>query len=684
VAGSAQAQVCTLAVSSTQGGSVTVPGEGVFPYPFNSAVPIQAVADPGYKFVGWTGTAVQYNQVADPHAAQTVVNLTIHNKTVSANFELVCTDEITLTTSSTKGGSVALPGEGAFVVPCGTIVPVEAEAETCYAFTHWTGTAVTLGRIADPNASSTEVTLWEDLTLIANFEYVCPDPVLKVKTEQPEGLTCMSAVLRGRIWMDGGDPECRVRFRYFKLSDTFVHGTYTPEQVVHAVDGVVGFSYRLEGLEPGTQYGYQAVAENSVGYSIGQYVYFTTPECACAPMVLLTVSAGCGGQVPIPGPGTHVYGSGSLVTIEAVAYPGYAFLRWEGTAVDTDRVADPNAAETTVLVDANYTVRACFISVAGEVPKVIYVDDDAVSNCLQDGSRAHPYGQVQVGILMARQGDTVVVLPGTYYENLNFRGKSIRLMSLAVAEPDTPEALGAIANTVLHGNYAGSVVVFSCGEDPNTLLAGFTLAGGRARSGGAIQLYRSSPTISNCVITGNRSTRGTGGAVDCTQSESVFLNCTFSGNYAGCEGAAVASEDSSLSFINCILWGNLPDQIAVLSGPQPVVEYCDVQDTLWPGPGNISEDPLFARSGVWASPVSPHLPVDAQVWDVIWLDGDYHVRSTSGRYDPVLAQWLLDLASSPCIDLGHPQSDALWETAPNGDRINMGAYGGTRDASRSD
>jgi hypothetical protein len=582
-----------------------------------------------------------------------------------------------------QGGSVTLPGEGAFTYACGSTVSVEAIAETCYMFVKWTGTAVTLGRIADANDPSTEVTFWEDLTLIAHFEYVCPDEVIKVETEQPEGLTCTSVILAGRIVLDGDDPDCRVKFRYFKLSDTFVQGTYTPEQEIQTVNGTADFSQYLEGLEPGTTYGYQAIAENSTGSALGQYVYFTTPDCGCSQVFLLTVTSCCGGHVPVPGLGTHLYVGGSVVTIEAVAYPGYEFLRWQGSAVDANRVADPNAAETTVLVDSNLTVRACFVGVSGEVSRVIYVDDDAAGNCTQDGSRAYPYAQVQVGIYVARQGDTVVVLPGTYYENIQFLGKRIRVMSLAVAEPDDPDALDAIGRTILHGRYDGPVVVFKCGEDPDTLLSGFTIVGGRSPSGGGIKCYKSSPTISNCVMTGNRATRGPGGAVDCVQSESVFLNCTLSGNYARCEGGAVVSEDSNLLFWNCIIWGNQSDQISTLSGPDPLFEYCNIQGLIWPGPGNISVDPLFSSPGQWRDALLPNTPVDSHVATAIWALGDYHVLSQSGRYDPVLGQWLLDLMTSPCIDLGHPQMDVGWESAPHGARINMGAYGGTRDASRT-
>ena len=60
---------------------------------------------------------------------------------------------------------------------------------------------------------------------------------------------------------------------------------------------------------------------------------------------------------------------------------------------------------------------------------------------------------------------------------------------------------------------------------------------------------------------------------------------------------------------------------------------------------------------------------------------DYHLKSTSGRY--LNGIWVFDDVDSPAIDAGSPTSDFSNETVPNGNRINIGAYGGTIEASRS-
>ena len=77
--------------------------------------------------------------------------------------------------------------------------------------------------------------------------------------------------------------------------------------------------------------------------------------------------------------------------------------------------------------------------------------------------------------------------------------------------------------------------------------------------------------------------------------------------------------------------------------------------------GNIDADPLFADPA----------------------NGDYHLKSQAGRWDPMSLMWIQDDVSSPCIDTGDPNSDFGLEPEPNGSAINMGACGGTDQASKS-
>jgi hypothetical protein len=83
--------------------------------------------------------------------------------------------------------------------------------------------------------------------------------------------------------------------------------------------------------------------------------------------------------------------------------------------------------------------------------------------------------------------------------------------------------------------------------------------------------------------------------------------------------------------------------------------------TLNWGQGNIDADPCF---------VDPD-------------NDDYHLMSQAGRWDSNNQLWIQDNVTSPCIDAGDPMGPIGWEPFPNGGFVNMGAYGGTPEASKT-
>jgi hypothetical protein len=61
-------------------------------------------------------------------------------------------------------------------------------------------------------------------------------------------------------------------------------------------------------------------------------------------------------------------------------------------------------------------------------------------------------------------------------------------------------------------------------------------------------------------------------------------------------------------------------------------------------------------------------------------NGDFHLKSTGGRWDG--SKWVTDTDASPCINAGNPASDYANEPEPNGNRINLGVFGNTFQASK--
>ena len=170
-----------LTISSTTGGSVNTPGEGSFEYAHGNLVAIEAAADADYRFVSWTGTAVDAGKVAEPLLANTSVTMD-DNYSLQANFEPVVPDVVGMTISSTIGGSVNIPGEGLFEYAPGELVAIEATAEVDYRFVSWTGTAVDAGKVAEPLLANTSVTMDDNYSLQANFQPVVPDVVGMTQT----------------------------------------------------------------------------------------------------------------------------------------------------------------------------------------------------------------------------------------------------------------------------------------------------------------------------------------------------------------------------------------------------------------------------------------------------------------------------------------------------------------------
>ena len=138
------------------------------------------------------------------------------------------------------------------------------------------------------------------------------------------------------------------------------------------------------------------------------------------------------------------------------------------------------------------------------------------------------YSTIQTGIYAAIYGDTVLVQPGTYVENINFNGKNITVGSLFLTTWDTTY----ISQTVIDGNQDGSVVRFESGEDSTAILIGFTITNGSAVYGGGIYCSYSSPSLENLMLT-NNSVSENGGGIYCWYNSSPNLeNLTMINNSA--------------------------------------------------------------------------------------------------------------------------------------------------------
>ena len=144
----------------------------------------------------------------------------------------------------------------------------------------------------------------------------------------------------------------------------------------------------------------------------------------------------------------------------------------------------------------------------------------------QDGTG--DFTTIQEGIYVSVDADTVLVYPGTYYENVNFLSKSIILGSLYLTTGNEDY----ISQTIIDGNQSGSCVeVRNCIEDYTSVI-GFTLTNGIGNQaapttyslvGGGILIDNSIASITKCIV--KRNIAEYAGGILCEDS-SVFLSGT--------------------------------------------------------------------------------------------------------------------------------------------------------------
>jgi hypothetical protein len=169
---------------------------------------------------------------------------------------------------------------------------------------------------------------------------------------------------------------------------------------------------------------------------------------------------------------------------------------------------------------------------------------------------------------------------------------------------------------------------------------------------------------------------GHGGAICNDQSSPRLANCTFSGNVAEQGGGMHSDGGGAATVTNCIFWLDSPDEIHD-GDAAATVTHSNIQRGRT-GDGNIDADPCFAKTGYRDPNGTPGEPDDD-----FWVDGDYHLKSQGGRWDANEGRWTIDAVTSRCIDAGDPMGPIGYEPFPNGGVVNMGAYGGTAEASKS-
>jgi predicted outer membrane repeat protein len=310
---------------------------------------------------------------------------------------------------------------------------------------------------------------------------------------------------------------------------------------------------------------------------------------------------------------------------------------------------DATAVLDGLTITGGYSTTFLIEGLAGGAGMIINSGSPTLINCVFTGNFAN-----QAGGGLRNSGGSPTLINCTFSKNQCGRGGGIINYN---------EASPILINCIFHNNTSNSYGAGMYNHNCSPRLTNCQFSENSANYGGGIYNVRSNMILHNCVFTKNSALTSGGGICNSTSSEFTFVNCTFFRNSAG-QGNALACDSwqqntSIIEITNCILRGG-SDEIWNNDSSIFDITYSNVQGG-WPGIGNIDAEPLF---------VNPD-------------NGDYHLKSQAGRWDPIAESWVFDDVTSPCIDAGDPNSPVAFEPFPNGGTVNMGAYGGTPEASKS-
>ncbi|MCW4028890.1 MAG: PQQ-binding-like beta-propeller repeat protein [Candidatus Bathyarchaeota archaeon] len=293
--------VCILTMKTDGEGSV-LPGNATYYY--GDSVDLKAIANEGWSFANWTGSA------------SGTTNTTL---TMTGNFTVIATfthNSHSLTMTTVGQGSVT-PGNQTYLY--GTDVDLEAIAASGWAFNGWSGDA--------SGEATTSITISRNMTVTANFVRL-----------YNLGVT---------VYLDGEqlsykDYDCKDGTRRETNFESALPPEWTFDHLV--IDGEI---------QTGTSYSILMNQNHTLD------IYITTTQ------VQLNIIDALGGATN-PAYGNYTYDYGTELNITATPRPGYLLANWTiGTTTNTNQTLTLTLTENMTItpvfaIDPNYVFNVTF------------------------------------------------------------------------------------------------------------------------------------------------------------------------------------------------------------------------------------------------------------------------------------------------------------------------------------
>jgi hypothetical protein len=337
----------SLTTASGAGGNVTTPGEGTYNYDCGSSQNIVATANSCYHFVNWSGDTGNISNPNDPNTTITMNG----NYSIQANFASNTVQLTTNSSGSTYYGSMAVQ------LNAGNDDAHENSAGGSFSSTT---TAVYLSSNSVSSARYNGGFIFDNVSI-------------------PHGATITSANISSYVFSTSFDDAnvkiygndldnannftteadvtsriCTTAYTSW-VSNSLGTGWKTSPNISTVIQEIVDRASWTKGNSLGI------IVKGNSNTSKYLYVYSYNNGAAYGAKLNVSYTFYPGGLVTTPGqPGPYTYNCGTNVSILATPNSGCRFVNWTGSGVDAGKVANPNAASTTINMDGNYSVQANF------------------------------------------------------------------------------------------------------------------------------------------------------------------------------------------------------------------------------------------------------------------------------------------------------------------------------------